>query len=211
MRFLVTAATGTTSAGVVRHLRSADEEVRGLVRDKDTATRTFDDLHGVDIVDGAFDDDVVLAKAFRGVKLPSWPWEVAPIRSGWRRPSSTARCKPDYHTWSSCRASQPATTPPCFVGRLHAEIQDHLAASGLSYTLLHPASFANNLFYKAESVQSSTSCLPPRPRVGWPTSISATCPRRLRWCSAIQRCTARPTTCPAPMRTPSPRSRSCRA
>jgi len=35
---------------------------------------------------------------------------------------------------------------------LHAEIQDHLAASGLSYTLLHPASFANNLFYKAESV-----------------------------------------------------------
>ena len=70
MRFLVTAATGTTSAGVVRHLRSADEEVRGLVRDKDTATRTFDDLHGVDIVvDGAFDDDVVLAKAFRGVKV----------------------------------------------------------------------------------------------------------------------------------------------
>jgi uncharacterized protein YbjT (DUF2867 family) len=54
---------------VVRHLRSADEEVRGLVRDKDTATRTFDDLHGVDIVDGAFDDDVVLAKAFRGVKV----------------------------------------------------------------------------------------------------------------------------------------------
>ena len=155
MRFLVTAATGTTSAGVVRHLRSADEEVRGLVRDKDTATRTFDDLHGVDIVDGAFDDDVVLAKAFRGVKLHSWPWEVAPIRSGWRRPSSTARCKPDYHTWSSCRASQPATTPPCFVGRLHAEIQDHLAASGLSYTLLHPASFANNLFYKAESVAES--------------------------------------------------------
>ena len=152
MRFLVTAATGRTSAGVVRHLRSADEEVPGLVRDKDTATRTFDDLHGVDIVDGAFDDGVVLAKAFRGVKLPSWPWEVAPIRSGWRRPSSTARCKPDYHTWSSCRASQPATTPPCFVGRLHAEIQDHLAASGLSYTLLHPASFANNLFYKAESV-----------------------------------------------------------
>lgn len=36
---------------------------------RDTATRTFDDLHGVDVVDGAFDDDVVLAKAFRGVKV----------------------------------------------------------------------------------------------------------------------------------------------
>jgi uncharacterized protein YbjT (DUF2867 family) len=53
VRFLVTAATGRTSAGVVRHLRAAGEEVRGLVRDKDPATRTFDDLHGVDIVDGA--------------------------------------------------------------------------------------------------------------------------------------------------------------
>ena len=39
-----------------------------------------------------------------------------------------------------------------FVGRLHAEIQDHLVASGLSYTLLRPVSFANNLLYGASAV-----------------------------------------------------------
>jgi uncharacterized protein YbjT (DUF2867 family) len=44
-----------------------------------------------------------------------------------------------------------------FVGRVHAEIQDHLVASGLSYTLLSPASFVNNLFYIAKSVAAENS------------------------------------------------------
>jgi uncharacterized protein YbjT (DUF2867 family) len=56
-----------------------------------------------------------------------------------------------------------------FVGRLHAEIQDHLAASGLSYTLLCPASFANNLFYAAKSVAQdhSSSGATPTGRVAY--------------------------------------------
>jgi uncharacterized protein YbjT (DUF2867 family) len=65
-----------------------------------------------------------------------------------------------------------------FVGRLHAEIEDHLVASGLAYTLLRPASFANNLFYAAKSVATETAGPAPRPPAGLPTSTSATCPRR---------------------------------
>jgi uncharacterized protein YbjT (DUF2867 family) len=152
VRFLVTAATGRTSAGVVRHLRSADEEVRGLVRDKDTATRTFDDLHGVDIVDGAFDDDVVLAKAFRGVKVAFLALGSSPDQIRLEKAIIDGAVQaglPHLVKLSSIATSHDSAL---FVGRLHAEIQDHLAASGLSYTLLHPASFANNLFYKAESV-----------------------------------------------------------
>ena len=72
MPFLVTGATGRTSAGVVRQLRAAGEEVRVLVRDRDKAKRTFDDLNGIEIVDGAFDDETVLATAFdrRERRLP---------------------------------------------------------------------------------------------------------------------------------------------
>jgi uncharacterized protein YbjT (DUF2867 family) len=62
--FLVTGATGRTSAGVVRHLRAAGEDVRVLVRDHDKAKKTFLDQHCVEIVDGAFDDEAVLANAF---------------------------------------------------------------------------------------------------------------------------------------------------
>lgn len=55
------------------------------------------------------------------------------------------------------------------VGRLHAEIEDHLAASGLACTLLRPASFANNLFYAAKSValENSWSGAAPTGRVAY--------------------------------------------
>jgi uncharacterized protein YbjT (DUF2867 family) len=43
------------------------------------------------------------------------------------------------------------------VGRLHAEIEDHLVTSGLAHTMLRPASFANNLIYAAKSVATENS------------------------------------------------------
>jgi uncharacterized protein YbjT (DUF2867 family) len=54
-----------------------------------------------------------------------------------------------------------------FVGRMHAQIRDHLAASGLSHTLLCPATFVNNLFYAAKSValKNSRSGAAPTSRV----------------------------------------------
>ena len=69
MPILVTGATGRTGAGVVRHLRAQGEEVRVLVRDGDKAKQTFEGLHGVEIVDGAFDDEAVLATAFEGADV----------------------------------------------------------------------------------------------------------------------------------------------
>jgi len=69
MSVLVTGATGRTSAGVVRHLRAAGDDVRILVRDADKAEKTFEDQDDVEIVAGAFDDETVLAKAFDGVDV----------------------------------------------------------------------------------------------------------------------------------------------
>ena len=55
------------------------------------------------------------------------------------------------------------------VGRLHAEIQDHLVSSGLAYTLLRSASYVNNLFYAAKSVvtQNNWSGAAPTGRVAY--------------------------------------------
>jgi uncharacterized protein YbjT (DUF2867 family) len=69
MRPLVTGATGRTSSGVVWHLRAAGDDVRVVVRDADKVKKIFDDLRGVEIVTGAFDDETVLAKAFDGVDV----------------------------------------------------------------------------------------------------------------------------------------------
>jgi hypothetical protein len=45
------------------------EDVRVLVSERDKAEKTFEGLGRVEIVDGAFDDEAVLAKAFDGVDV----------------------------------------------------------------------------------------------------------------------------------------------
>jgi uncharacterized protein YbjT (DUF2867 family) len=157
MPYLVTGATGRTGAGVVRHLRAAGEKVRVLVRDRDKAKKTFDDLYDIEIVDGAFDDEAVLATAFDGadgafLALGSSPDQ---IRLENAVIDGAVRAElPHLVKLSSIATSHDSAL---VVGRIHAEIQDHLVASGLSYTLLYPASFANNLLYAARSVSAENS------------------------------------------------------
>jgi uncharacterized protein YbjT (DUF2867 family) len=163
MRFLVTGATGRTGSGVVRNLQAADEEVRILVRDADKAHEAFDDLHGVEIIAGAFDDETALAKAFDSVDVAFLSLGSSPdqIRLEESIIDGAMRAElPHLVKLSSIATSHDSAL---FVGRLHAEIQDHLVASGLSYTLLCPASFVNNLFYGAKSVAVDNtwySCAP---------------------------------------------------
>jgi uncharacterized protein YbjT (DUF2867 family) len=157
MPFLVTGATGRTSAGVVRHLRTAGEDVRVLVRDRNKANKTFHDLHGVEIVEGAFDDQAVLAKAFDGVDVAFLALGSSPDQIRLEEAVIDGAVKatlPHLVKLSSIATSHDSAL---FVGRLHAEIQDHLVASGLSHTLLYPATFVNNLLYAANSVAAENS------------------------------------------------------
>jgi uncharacterized protein YbjT (DUF2867 family) len=169
MLHLVTGATGRTGAGVVRHLRSAGEDVRVLIRDVEKAKKTFEDQDGVEIVAGAFDDETVLAQAFDGVDVAFLALGSSPDQVRLENAiidGAVAAELPHLVKLSSVATSHDSAL---FVGRLHAEIEDHLVASGLAYTLLHPACFANNLFYAAKSVatQSSWSGAAPTGRVAY--------------------------------------------
>jgi uncharacterized protein YbjT (DUF2867 family) len=157
MPFLVTGATGRTSAGVVRHLRAAGEEVRVLVRDSDKAKETFEDLHGVEIVAGAFDDEAVLTKAFDGVDVAFLALGSSPDQIRLEKAIIDGAVKAELLHLVKLSSIATSHDSELFVGRLHAEIQDHLVASGLTYTLLCPASFANNLLYAAKSVAAENS------------------------------------------------------
>jgi uncharacterized protein YbjT (DUF2867 family) len=169
MPLLVTGATGRTSAGVVRHLRAAGDDVRVLVRDADKAKKTFDDLHGVEIVAGAFDDETVLTKAFDGVDVAFLALGSSPDQIRVEKAiidGAVAAELPHLVKLSSIATSHDSAL---FVGRLHAEIEDHLVVSGLAYTLLRPASYANNLLYAARSVamENSWSGAAPTGRVAY--------------------------------------------
>ena len=99
MPFLVTGATGRTSAGVVRHLRAAGEEVRVLVRDVDKAKKTFEDLDGVEIVAGAFDDETVLAKAFDDVDVAFLALGSSPEQIRLEKAIIDGAVRRNYRTW----------------------------------------------------------------------------------------------------------------
>jgi uncharacterized protein YbjT (DUF2867 family) len=157
MLFLVTGATGRTSGGVVRHLRAAGEEVRVLVRDSDKAKKTFEDLHGVEIVAGAFDDEAILAKAFDGVDVAFLALGSSPDQVRLEKAIIDGAVQAELAHLVKLSSIATSHDSALFVGRLHAEIQDHLVVSGLSYTLLCPASFVNNLLYAAKSVAAENS------------------------------------------------------
>lgn len=169
MTILVTAATGRTGSGVVRHLHAAGEHVRLLVRDRDKAEQAFADLNGVEIVDGSFDDVGVLAKAFDGVDFALLSLGSSPdqIRLEKAIIDGAARANLPHLVKLSSIDTNPDS--PVLVGRLHAEIEAHLAASGVPHTLLRAASFTENLLYGAESVaaRSTWSGAAPTGRVSY--------------------------------------------
>ena len=157
MPHLVTGATGRTGAGVVRHLRAAGEKVRVLVRDRDKAKKTFDDLYDIEIVDGAFDDEAVLATAFDGVDGAFLALGSSPDQIRLENAVIDGAVRADLPHLVKLSSIATSHDSALVVGRIHAEIQDHLVASGLSHTLLYPASFANNLLYAARSVSTENS------------------------------------------------------
>ena len=169
MPLLITGATGRTSAGVVRHLRAAGDDVRVPVRDADKAKKTFDDLHGIEIVAGAFDEEAILTKAFDGVDVAFLALGSSPDQIRLEKAiidSAVAAELPHLVKLSTIATGHDSALS---VGRLHAEIQDHLVSSGLAHTLLRPASYVNNLFYAAKSVatQNNWSGAAPTGRVAY--------------------------------------------
>ncbi|MFC1413545.1 NmrA family NAD(P)-binding protein [Streptacidiphilus sp. N1-12] len=157
MTFLITGATGRTSAGVVRHLRAAGADVRALVRDREKAEKAFADLDGVEILDGAFDDGDLLARAFDGVEAALLAVGSSPdqIRLEQALIDGAAKARLPHLVKLSSIGAGPDSA--LLVGRLHAEIESHLAASGLPHTLLRPASFSNNLLMAAAPVAAAHS------------------------------------------------------
>jgi uncharacterized protein YbjT (DUF2867 family) len=105
-----------------------------------------------DIVAGAFDDEAVLAKAFNGVDVAFLALGSSPDQIRLEKAIIDGAVQAELPHLVKLASIATSDDSALFVGRLHAEIQDHLVASGLSHTLLYPASYANNLLYGARSV-----------------------------------------------------------
>jgi uncharacterized protein YbjT (DUF2867 family) len=120
------------------------------VRSRDKALSAFGgDAPGLELVVGPFDDDDVLATALQGVELAFLALGSSPQQVQLEKAFIDAAARaglPQLVKLSTLDASHESLVP---VGRWHAEIEDHLLASGVSHTLLQPASFSSNLLAAA--------------------------------------------------------------
>jgi len=149
---LVTGATGTIGSHLVPSLLDQDAPVRVLVRDADKARATFGD--SVDIVSGDLRDASSVSVALKGVDKV---FLNSPSLEGFidlQRPiidAASAAGVGHLVRLSVVGAASDATTS---FGRGHFALDEHLKASTLSWTILQPNGFMQNLLSNVETIKT---------------------------------------------------------
>lgn len=149
-KILVTGATGNIAGFVIPQLLQAGATVHAYVRDTNKAAHLVE--IGAKLFEGDFSNQEALNKAAEGVDsilaiTPAGPDAVtqgevvlkAALHSG----------SPYYVRLSAIGASQDAPTEN---GRLHFHTDQAVIKSGLTYTILRPHYFMQNLFANIETI-----------------------------------------------------------
>ena len=148
---LVTGATGTTGRHVVKQLSAKGEQVRALVRDSQKANW----LAGpnIEVIEGNFDDLVSLESALTGVDrayllTPTSPNRVIQEANFLK---AARRTKLERIVRLSILGAE--IDSPSQLLRRHGQADKQLRNSGITFTILKPSYFMQNLFWYAEPIK----------------------------------------------------------
>jgi uncharacterized protein YbjT (DUF2867 family) len=150
---LVTGATGTVSTALLGALKGKPGlRLRALVRDPAKAETLKKD--GVEVVAGDLEEPDTLAEAFDGVDVL---WLLTPASAlepsmGSNAVMAAKRAKVKHIVRNS--AIKAGHDAPNRNGRLHAQVEDVVKASGIAWTILRPHYYMHNLLSSANSVAS---------------------------------------------------------
>lgn len=151
MNVLVTAATGTVGAQVVRELGERGVAARAFVRDRERAARVLGD--GVELVAGDFSDRDSLERALRGIDRLFLACGNVPAQVEHERAAIDAARVAGVGRVVKLSGPRAAVDSPLLFERWHGEIEDHLIRSGLPSVLLHPSAYMTNLLANAETIK----------------------------------------------------------
>ena len=152
-KLLITGATGKVGSALLDNLGNAAINLRALTRDESKAGSLED--RGIEAFVGDFLEPETLGSALEGVSTvflltPIHPEQVSQATNVIEAAKGSGK-DPRVVRLSVHQASHQA---PTRISRQHAEIEDTLAASGLTYTLLRPQSFMQNTLMAAPTVAS---------------------------------------------------------
>jgi len=147
---LVTGATGTIGSTVLRRLSRAGVETRALSRDP----RRDETLPHVEWVEADLSNPATLPPAFDGVDrvflLTGNVRSMAQLQKNAIDEAVAAGV--DHVVKLSARGAQPGSKSA--IARWHHEAEIHLKAAGLSWTMLRPHVFMQNLLTQTKRVQT---------------------------------------------------------
>lgn len=150
---LITGANGSVSSALLNHLSESDFEIRAMVRDPAKADTARE--HGAQVCVGDLDDARTLPEAFDGVDDL---WLLTP--NGPRSSENSMNA-----VWAARQAGVQrvvrlsavgaANDAPTRSGRLHALSDHELRESGMTWTILRPHWFMQNLLNEAGDIAAN--------------------------------------------------------
>jgi uncharacterized protein YbjT (DUF2867 family) len=159
MKILVTGATGTVGAHVVRALSERGATVRAFVRDPDKAARVLGE--DVELAVGEFSDRGSLERAMRGAERLFLACGNVPGQVEHERAAIDAARAVGVGRVVKLSGPRAAVDSPLLFERWHGEIERHLLGSGLPWVLLRPSAYMTNLLANAETVAHADTVFAP--------------------------------------------------
>jgi len=150
---LVTGATGSNGAELLKLLASRDVPARAMVRSQDKAAGIVG-LPGIEIVAGDFDDPASLERPLRGIKR-AFLLTNSTERAEAQQLSFVAAAKRSgvAHIVKLSQFAAVEDSPVRFL-RYHAVVERAIRESGLAYTFLRPNLFMQGLLGFAPTIKS---------------------------------------------------------
>lgn len=149
---LVTGATGNIAGMVIPDLIKGGANVRAYVRNPQKAQNLKE--MGVELIEGDFENQSALNKAAKGVDsiLAITAPNALAIEQGRAILNAAKNAGNPYVVRISAIGA--AHDAPTENGRLHIVSDEELIASGLSYTILRPHFFMQNLFGSVDTIKA---------------------------------------------------------
>lgn len=146
---LITGATGQVGREAAGALAAAGTEVRALVRDPSGRSLP----RGVEVVQGSFDDDASLARAFQGIDALLLAGRDSPESiTQHRRVLAHARRAGVRHIVKLSAIGATADSPVALM-REHDAVDQYVRAGPAGWTLLKPHLYMQNLLRAADAVR----------------------------------------------------------
>ncbi len=157
---LVSGATGQQGGAVARSLLERGFAVRGLTRDVEKAeARELADL-GAEVVSGDLEDRTSIERVLEGVHgvfSVQQFMEVGvegEVRQGVQLADAAKEAGVEHYVYTSVGSAHRDTGIPHFDSKY--EVEEHVRASGVPYTVLRPVFFMQNWEYMREPILGGT-------------------------------------------------------